>query len=239
MNYDTSIVDVAIVESLKYIAKDDYMSRLRKQLSALQRLHTKVVTTTASDIKELTTKIHQINESNYKKDFVINKDVFERIVDTTNMIIKRMGRICTMVVTKDMIDSVIVEELNDSITSKYTILTTNDLLTDIEHHKPISVKGLHTFLTMIANTHTTLVTTLETIIKKLDTYIANQTKILDSFTNDISTHSDYYTGLGNNLSVYVHRYKDSIRSIELFIKSTDVCIGNLHVLTSAISKHIE
>lgn len=88
MNYDTSIVDVAIVESLKYIAKDDYMSRLRKQLAALQRLHTKVVTTTASDIKELTTKIRHINESNYKKDFIINKDVFERIVDTTNMIIK-------------------------------------------------------------------------------------------------------------------------------------------------------
>lgn len=239
MNYDTSIVELAIVESLKYIAKDDYMSRLHKQLSALQRSHTKVVTTTASDIKELTTKIHQINESNYKKDFVINRDVFERIIDTTNMIIKRMDRICTMVVTKDMIDSVIVEELNDSITSKYTILTTNDLLTDIEHHKPISVKGLHTFLTMIANTHTTLVNILETIIKKLDTYIANQTKILDAFTNDISTHSDYYTGLGNNLSVYINRYKDSIRSIELFIKSTDVCIGNLHVLTSAISKHIE
>lgn len=239
MNYDTSIVELAIVESLKYIAKDDYMSRLRKQLSALQRLHTKITTTTASDIKELTTKIHQINESNYKKDFVINKDVFERIIDTTNMIIKRMDRICTMVVTKDMIDSVIVEELNDSITSKYTILNTNDLLTDIEHHRPISVKGLHTFLTMIATTHTSLVNTLESIIKKLDTYIANQTKILDSFTNDISTHSDYYTGLGNNLSVYVHRYKDSIRSIELFIKSTDVCIGNLHVLTSAISKHIE
>ncbi len=239
MNYDTSIVELAIVESLKYIAKDDYMSRLRKQLAALQRLHTKISTTTASVIKELTTKIHQINESNYKKDFVINKDVFERIIDTTNMIIKRMDRICTMVVTKDMIDSVIVEELNDSITSKYTILNTNDLLTDIEHHRPISVKGLHTFLTMIANTHTTLVNTLESIIKKLDTYIANQTKILDSFTNDISTHSDYYTGLGNNLSVYVHRYKDSIRSIELFIKSTDVCIGNLHVLTSAISKHIE
>ena len=65
MNYDTSIVDLAIMESLKYIAKDDYMSRLRKQLSALQRLHTKITTTTASDIKELTTKIHQINESNY------------------------------------------------------------------------------------------------------------------------------------------------------------------------------
>lgn len=30
MNYDTSIVELAIVESLKYIAKDDYMSRLRK-----------------------------------------------------------------------------------------------------------------------------------------------------------------------------------------------------------------
>lgn len=239
MNYDTSIVDVVIVESLKYIAKDDYMSRLRKQLAALQRLHTKITTTIASDIKQLTTKIHHINESNYKKDFVINKDVFERIIDTTNTIIKRMDRICTMVVTKDMIDSVIVEELNDSITSKYTILTTNDLLTDIEYHKPISVKGLHTFLTMIANTHTTLVNTLETIIKKLDTYIANQTKILDAFTNDISTYSDYYTGLGNNLSVYINRYKDSIRSIELFIKSTDVCIGNLHVLTSAISKHIE
>lgn len=239
MNYDTSIVELAIVESLKYIAKDDYMSRLRKQLAALQRLHTKITTTTASDIKELTLKIHHINESNYKKDFVINRDVFERIIDTTNMNIKRMGRICTMVVAKDMIDSAIVEELNDSITSKYTILTTNDLLTDIEHHKQISVKGLHTFLTMIINTHDALVNTLESIIKKLDTYIANQTKILDSFTNDISTHSDYYTGLGNNLSVYVNRYKDSIRSIELFIKSTDVCIGNLHVLTSAISKHIE
>lgn len=239
MNYDTSIVELAIVESLKYIAKDDYMSRLRKQLAALQRLHTKITTTTASDIKQLTSKIHHINESNYKKDFVINRDVFERIIDTTNMIIKRMGRICTMVVTKDMIDSAIVEELNDSITSKYTILTTNDLLTDIEHHKPISVTGLHTFLTMLATTHTSLVNTLESIIKKLDTYIANQTKILDAFTNDISTHSDYYTGLGNNLSVYINRYKDSIRSIELFIKSTDVCIGNLHVLTSAISKHIE
>lgn len=239
MNYNTSIVDAAIVESLKYIAKDDYMSRLHKQLAALQRLHTKVVTTTASDIKELTTKIHHINESNYKKDFIINKDIFERIIDITNTIIKRIGRICTIVVTKDMIDSVIVEELNDSITSKYTILTTNDLLTDIEHHKQISVKGLHTFLTMIATTHTSLANTLESIIKKLDTYIANQTKILDAFTNDISTHSDYYTGLGNNLSVYVNRYKDSIRSIELFIKSTDVCIGNLHVLTSAISKHIE
>lgn len=239
MNYDTSIVELAIVESLKYIAKDDYMSRLRKQLAALQRLHTKITTTTASDIKQLTLKIHHINESNYKKDFVINRDVFERIIDTTNMIIKRIGRICTMVVTKDMIDSAIVEELNDSITSKYTILNTNDLLTDIEHRRPISVKGLHTFLTMIATTHTSLVNTLESIIKKLDTYIANQTKILDAFTNDISTHSDYYTGLGNNLLVYVHRYKDSIRSIELFIKSTDVCIGNLHVLTSAISKHIE
>lgn len=239
MNYDTSIVDVAIMESLKYIAKDDYMSRLRKQLATLRRLHTKITTTAASDIKQLTSKIHHINESNYKKDFVINKDVFERIIDTTNTIIKRMDRICTMVVTKDMIDSVIVEELNDSITSKYTILTTNDLLTDIEHHKPISVKGLHTFLTMIATTHTSLVNTLESIIKKLDSYIANQTKILDAFTNDISTHSDYYTGLGNNLSVYINRYKDSIRSIELFIKSTDVCIGNLHVLTSAISKHIE
>lgn len=178
MNYDTSIVDVAIMESLKYIAKDDYMNRLRKQLATLQRLHTKITTTTASDIKQLISKIHHINESNYKKDFVINRDVFERIIETTNMIIKRMGRICTMVVTKDMIDSAIVEELNDSITSKYTILTTNDLLTDIEHHKPISVKGLHTFLTMIANTHTTLVNTLETIIKKLDTYIANQTRYL-------------------------------------------------------------
>lgn len=80
MNYDTSIVDVAIMESLKYIAKDDYMNRLRKQLATLQRLHTKITTTTASDIKQLISKIHHINESNYKKDFVINRDVFERII---------------------------------------------------------------------------------------------------------------------------------------------------------------
>lgn len=204
MKYDTSIVDSAITESLKYIAKDTYMSRLHKQLSSLQRLYSKTTTTIADSITELTSVIHRINEENYKKDFIINKDVFERIVETTD-----------------------------------TILTTKDLLTDIEHHASISVKGLHRFLQMIATVHQHLVTALENIITKLSAYINTQAKQLAMFTNDVSVNSDYFTGLGNNLSVYVSRFKDSIRSIELFIKSTDVCIGNIHVLTSAISKHME
>lgn len=237
INIDRALLSLYYEENYKYIAKDDYIGRLHKQLSALKRLYTLTTGKLSDSVTELVNTISKVDESKHHKDFIINRDVYTRIVDTSKMIMGRMSIICSMVTTKDLIDASIVEELNDSITSKYTILTTKDLLSGIEGYKPISIQGLQPFLQMIVDTHRKLSNTLGSMIKKLSNYIEKQTKLLNSYTNDVSTHSDSYTGLGNNLPNQVDRFKDSIRSIELLIKSTDVCIGNITVLTSAISRH--
>ena len=242
MNTYTIAIDRALLslyheENYKHIAKDDYIGRLNKQLSALKRLCTLTTGKLANTMNELVDTISKVDESKHHKDFIVNRDVYTRIIDTSKTIMDRMSSICSMITTKDLIDAAIVEELNDSITSKYTILTTKDLLSGIDNYKPISVQGLQPFLQMIIDTHRKLSNTLASMIKKLSKYIEKQTKLLDTYTNDVSTHSDDYTGLGNNLPNQVDRFKDSIRSIELLIKSTDVCIGNITVLTSAISKH--
>ena len=237
IDIDRALLSLYHEENYKYIAKDDYIGRLNKQLSALKRLYTLTTGKLANTVNELVDTISKVDESKHHKDFIINRDVYTRIVDTSKMIMGRMSTICSMVTTKDLIDASMVEELNDSITSKYTILTTKDLLSGIDNYKPISVQGLQPFLQMIVDTHRKLSNTLCSMIKKLSNYIEKRTKLLNSYTNDVSTHSDNYTGLGNNLPNQVDRFKDSIRSIELLIKSTDVCIGNITVLTSAISKH--
>lgn len=237
ININRALLTLYYEESYKYIAKDDYLQRLRKQLSALERLHTLSIGTVADTVRDVSNQMTKITERRYEKNFIIDRDVYERIINTTKSIIHKMSTVCTMVTTKDLIDPAIVETLNDSISSKYSILTTNALLSDIDHDKPVNYQGLQKFMQMVIDIHNKLTTALGDMVKKLSMYIDKQTNILNSYTNDVTTHSDYHNGLGNNLPNVVDRYKDSVRSIELLIKSTDVCIGNITVLTSAISKH--